>query len=475
MSYKNKIATSILALAGLTLVAGCGGTPAASTSSAPTSASTSSSGGEVTPSKDLKADITFWHTIGKANLDTLNTMITQFNAIYPNINITTTSQGGYDTLKDTISNAIPAGTTPTMAYCYPDHVAEYLAAGAVINMDKYINSTTYGLGVDNGLGDGAQSDFIQTYWNEGNNYTVDGVAKEGVYSLPFSKSTEVLFYNKTEFDKNGWSVPTTWEEMWSLCAQIKGTAGYENVSPLGYDSDANWYITLSEQKKIPYTSGTVEAGGSHFLFNNTDAKAMVTDLKAKYDAGYWKSQATLGNGTYTSTKFTNKEILMSVGSTGGTTHNYTENFTTGVAALPQADANDGKVIMQGPSICFFSKATPEQKLAAWLFYKFITNEKNSAIWSVSTGYNPVRTASFSDDIYTKRSDTSAAKGLVKTVADFLADDANHYSSWYYTSPAFKGSSTARLQMGALVGSVMLGTKSVDTAFADAMTNCLFAG
>ena len=131
--------------------------------------------------------------------------------------------------------------------------------------------------------------------------------------------------------------------------------------------------------------------------------------------------------------------------------------------------------MQGPSICFFSKATPEQKLAAWLFYKFITNEKNSAIWSVSTGYNPVRTASFSDDIYTKRSDTSAAKGLVKTVADFLADDANHYSSWYYTSPAFKGSSTARLQMGALVGSVMLGTKSVDTAFADAMTNCLFAG
>jgi hypothetical protein len=74
---------------------------------------------------------------------------------------------------------------------------------------------------------------------------------------------------------------------------------------------------------------------------------MVTDLKAKYDAGYWKSQATLGNGTYTSTKFTNKEILMSVGSTGGTTYNYTENFTTGVAALPQADANDGKVIMFG--------------------------------------------------------------------------------------------------------------------------------
>ncbi|OPZ34902.1 MAG: sn-glycerol-3-phosphate-binding periplasmic protein UgpB precursor [Tenericutes bacterium ADurb.BinA155] len=473
MSYKNKVATSILALAGLAMIAGCGENASSAKSSATsTPASTSSSASGVLPTKELKADITFWHTIGKANLDTLNTMITEFNKVYPNINITTTSQGGYDTLKDTISNAIPAGTQPTMAYCYPDHVAEYLAAGAVTKLDSYIDSPVYGLGVDNGLGDSAKSDFIQTYWNEGNQYTVDGVAKEGVYSLPFSKSTEVMFYNKTAFDANGWTVPTTWDQMWELCAQIKSTAGFEDKNPLGYDSDANWYITLSEQKKIAYTTGV---GKDHFLFNNADAKTMVTDLKAKYDLGYWKSQATLGNGTYTSTKFTAGDVLMSIGSTGGTTYNYTENFTTGVAAIPQADLNDGKVIMQGPSICFFNNATAEQKLAAWLFYKFITNTKNSAIWSVSTGYNPVRTSSFSDDVYTKRTDTTGAKGLVKTVADFLADSANHYSDWFYTSPAFKGSSVARVQMGALVGSVMLGTKDVDKAFTDAMANCLFAG
>jgi N-acetylglucosamine transport system substrate-binding protein len=58
-----------------------------------------------------------------------------------------------------------------------------------------------------------------------------------------------MFYNKTAFDTNGWTVPTTWDEMWALCQQIKGTAGYENVNPLGYDSDANWYITLSGAKE----------------------------------------------------------------------------------------------------------------------------------------------------------------------------------------------------------------------------------
>jgi len=397
-------------------------------------------------------------------------MITEFNKVYPNITITTTSQGSYDTLKDTVSNAIPAGTTPTMAYCYPDHVSEYLAAGAVMKMDDYINSTKYGLGVDNGLSDGAQSDFIQTYWNEGNQYTVDGAAVNGVYSLPFSKSTEVLFYNKTAFDKNGWTVPTTWDETWDLCKTIKATTGYESVNPLGYDSDANMYITLSEQKKIAYTSGT----GDHFLFNNADAKAMVTELKGYYDKGYYKSQATSANGAYTSTQFTAQTLLMSIGSTGGTTYNYTENFETGVAALPQADLNDGKVIMQGPSICFFNKATADQKLAAWLFYKFITNTNNSAIWSVLTGYNPVRTSSYQTTIYKDRADVDGAKGLVKKVADFLADSTNGYSNWYYTSPAFKGSSTARVEMGSLMGSVMLGTKTVEKAFADAMANCLFA-
>src|SRR5574344_1584590 len=182
MSYRKHLSNLILALAGLTLVTSCGPTtsaavssstapassapassstpasssaPASSSSSAPASSSAagSSSSGETRDLTKLKCDITFWHTIGKANLDTLNTMITQFNKVYPGITITTTSQGGYDQLKDTVSNAIPAGTTPTMAYCYPDHVAEYLAAGAVAKMDDYINSPVYGLGVDKGLAD----------------------------------------------------------------------------------------------------------------------------------------------------------------------------------------------------------------------------------------------------------------------------------------------------------------------------------
>ncbi len=417
--------------------------------------------------KELNCEITFWHTIGKTNQNTLNEMIGEFNKIYPNIKISHSQQGGYDDVKKAVSNAIPAGTTPTMTYCYPDHVADYLPSDSVVKLDNYMNSTLIGLGVDNGLGDKDASDYIQTYLNEGNNYTKNGVKLEGYYSMPFSKSTEVLFYNKTIFDASGWSVPETWDQMWDLCKTIKEAD--DTLIPLGYDSDANFFITYCEQAGIPYTTGE---GSNHFLFNNDKAKAFVNTIKdyscVEGGKGYWTSQAQLGSGTYTSTKFTNQELMMSIGSTGGTSYNVSGSFVTGVAALPQADKNNGKVIMQGPSICFMSDSSLSQRVGAWLFYKYVTNTHNSAVWSSMTGYNPVRTSSFGDDAYAKSSST-----LINTVLEFAATGSD-YAKWYYTSPSFKGSSAAREQITNLMSGVLTGTKTVDQAFEDAYQNCLFA-
>ncbi len=478
---KKKLLTGVLAVLSAAFIAtSCGETDkdngssnaddATSSQSSSNTADTSAFDQQVTALGDLKklsCEVTFWHTMGKSNQTYLDTFIEQFNKVYPNIKITGSQQGGYDELKTAVSNAIPAGTTPTMTYCYPDHVADYLPSDSVVKLDNFMNSKVIGLGVDNGLGDGDADDFIQTYLHEGDNYTVSGKKVEGYYSMPFSKSTEVLFYNKDAFETNGWQVPETWDQMWTLCETIKATYG-DDVTPLGYDSDANFFITYCAQNNIPYTTGE---GSEHFLFNNDKAKAFVNTIKdysANVGSGYWTSQTQLGSGTYTSTKFTNEEIFMSIGSTGGTTYNVSENFETGVAALPQSDLNNGKVIMQGPSICFMSDSTLAQRVGAWLFYKFITNTHNSAIWSSSTGYNPVRTSSFTDEAY-----ATSKSSLVNTVLQFTGTGSS-YADWYYTSPSFKGSSAARTQITNLMSGVLTGTKTVDQAFEDAYQNCLFA-
>ena len=323
-----------------------------------------------------KTKVVFWHTMGSGLQEVLDRMIKAFRKENPDIVIQHAAQGDYDDLYDKISSAIPAGKTPTMAYCYPDHVADYNTSKACIDLTTYINDTENGLAFTEE--DGLTSDIIEAYWKEGQEYL-----DQGVYSVPYAKSTELMFYNKSVFDAKGWTVPTTWEDMETLLATIVADPDYkgkEDFVPFGYDSDANFFITMCEQYGIPYTSLNKELGKGSADFNNLAAKKMVTKLDQWYKAGYLKTQATLG-GSYTSTKFKEGDLLMTIGSTGGTKYNYSENFEVGVAQVPQPStdpakrfdfftgtnvtplpgANNNHIIMQGPSICFFKKAQTLKK------------------------------------------------------------------------------------------------------------------
>ena len=278
-----------------------------------------------------------------------------------------------------------------------------------------------------------------------------------------------MFYNKDFFDTNGLTVPTTWDEMEAIMPTIK-SLGY---TALGYDSDANMLITMMEQEGIPYTSTEKD---NHFLFNNDRAKDLVRKLKTWYDNKWIITSGSSSDNVYTSNMFTQQadpKVVMTIGSTGGTSYNYTSKFEVGVAPIPGGTLNN-HVISQGPSICFFSRATAEEKYAAWLFYKWISNTDNSAIYSVLTGYSPVRKSSFVSKPFTDYVDDVTKEGKERLIQQTLAFN-QQLTDRFYTSPAFKGSSTARKEMDGIIANVFLGTKDVDKAFADALTNCLFAG
>lgn len=419
---------------------------------------------------DDTVTVTFWHTMGKANQDLLQSMIKSFNKLYPNIKINeSAATGSYEDLESMILKNVSIGNLPTMAFCYPDHVAEYLNSGGtgiVQDLSSFINDSEIGFTKAEGShkdADGnevyGKDDYVKTFWEEGSNYT-----KEGVYSVPFAKSTEALFYNKSIFDEHGWSVPQTWDQMWDLCREIKATL--PDVTPLGYDSDSNLFISLCQQMNIPYTSAT----GNHYLFDNAQAKAMMSDLKSKYDEGLFITKGSSGNNTYTSTKFTQSELLMSIGSTGGTTYNQSVNFEVGVAEPPAVDTNNKAVVSQGPSICFFNSkgnnSSNAQLRAAWQFYKFISSAENSTLYSISTGYQPVRTSSYETETYKQfAADTTSLMNKVAKASSGMLDS-------YFNSPVFVGSAKARSEVGSLVTAVLVNSKTVDQAFTDALSNCV---
>ena len=185
--------------------------------------------------------IKFYHSMGAALQEILNETIVEFNKIYPNITIEHESLGDYDGVRNQIKTEIAVGAQPNLAYCYPDHIALYNKANAVQTLDTLINDPTYGFTQEQ------LDDFIEGYYNEGK---VFGDGK--MYSLPLSKSTEVLYYNVealvaagvVDADGNA-APPKTWEEMAIACEKLK--AWDPNCIPLGYDSESNWFITMCEQ------------------------------------------------------------------------------------------------------------------------------------------------------------------------------------------------------------------------------------
>ncbi len=423
--------------------------------------------------------ITFYHTMGSNLTAVLDEYIAQFNALYPNIHVEYTSVGSYDDVRDQVSTEITVGNQPNIAYCYPDHVALYNLAKAVQTLDELIESDVTVTRADGteeklGLTDEQKADFIEGYYLEGQQFG-DGLT----YTMPFSKSTEVLYYDKTFFDANGLAVPTDWDQVEETCAKIKEID--PNSIPLGYDSSANWFITMTEQYGSEYTSATEP----HFLFNNETNRAFIKRFSEWYNKGYLTTQKLYG--AYTSGLFTSTSgvrCYMCIGSSAGATYQRPKAnadgsypFEVGIATIPQVDAGNRKVISQGPSVCIFKKSDPREVVASWLFVKYLTASTDfQAEFSMASGYVPVLKSVETNEVY----------------ADFLskADGGSYISALsakvcleqadaYYTSPAFNGSSTARDQVDILLNKCLPMNGSdldaqIEEAFEEAIDECEYS-
>ena len=426
-----------------------------------------------------EVELIFYHTMGANLREVLEKYITKFNELYPNIKITHSQVGSYDDVRDKISNELTVGNQPNIAYCYPDHVALYNLTKSVVTLDEIISSKAEVKRADGstevlGFTDEQIADFIDAYYQEGKEF-------EGgkMHTLPLSKSTEVLYYNKTFFDKHGLKVPTTWDEMEDVCAKILKID--PKCIPLGYDSEANWFITMTEQLKTPYTSAT----GDRFLFDTKENQAFVKRFAEWHKKGYVTTEEIYGS--YTSGLFTNQKAgearsYMCIGSSAGASYQRpTKNadgkspFDVGITTIPQADASNKKVISQGPSLCIFN-GTEQEVLASWLFVKFLTtNVEFQAEFSMASGYVPVIESVKDHPIYSKfLANANGGDNITALSAKTCLDQKDAY----FVSPAFNGSSEARDQVGQLLQYCMVQYKTakdvdamIDKAFKDAVAEC----
>ena len=94
---------------------------------------------------------------------------------------------------------------------YPD----IIAIGGDINYSNFLDSD---LLMD--ISDYQGLDSIkQTYLDI--DKELEFVPKEGVYAVPYMANAAGILYNKDIFEEHGWEIPTTWDELMSLCQEIQ--------------------------------------------------------------------------------------------------------------------------------------------------------------------------------------------------------------------------------------------------------------
>ena len=166
---------------------------------------------------------------------------------------------------------------------------------------------------------------------------------------------------------------------------------------------------------------------------------------------------------------------MSIGSSAGATHQRPTKtadgypFEVGIAPIPQVNAENPKVISQGPSLCIFKDANPQEVIASWLFVKFLTTTVEfQAEFSMASGYVPVLKSVAQNEVYAQFLASADGGDYISALSAKICLDQEKA---YYTSPAFNGSSAARDQVGLLMQAAFI---SADGGNLDAMIDQLFA-
>ena len=161
--------------------------------------------------------ITFWHALGGEHGEIIDGLVAEFNASQDEVEVDSQYQGNYGTLMQKLMAAVAAGNPPTMTGSYNNWTSVFIEAEAIVPMDRFIGDREVGLSPSE------LADFVPAFIQAN---TWDGT----LYSLPFNKSVQVLYYNKELLDQAGVAVPRTMEELAHAVREIKAKTGVPGLA-----------------------------------------------------------------------------------------------------------------------------------------------------------------------------------------------------------------------------------------------------
>ena len=413
--------------------------------------------------------ITFWAK-SDTNITQTNIYkkaIADFEALYPNIHVELSIYTDYGVIYNDVITRIPTKETPNVCITYPDHIATYITGdNTVVSLDALFDDEKYGLGGSELRFDGVTEDEIVSKFLE--ECTINGET----YAMPYMRSTEACYINKTFVEKLGYTVPDvlTWDFIFEVseAAMAKDEDGnflingQKTMIPFIYKSTDNMMIQMLAQKDAGYST----EDGEILIFNDT-TKELLTMVSEHAETGAF---STFKISSYPANFLNAGQCIFAIDSTAGATWMGTDaplsdivdekkvHFETEVRMIPQFNTENVEMISQGPSVCVFNKDDPQEVLASWLFAQYLLTNDVQIAYSQTEGYSPVTTKAQNSEVYrdylSRAGEDNALYYEVKLEATKLLIENTENT---FVTPVFNGSASLRNAAGQMVENV---TKSI---------------
>ena len=441
---------------------------------------------QIPESFDISRDyeITFWakNDTNKTQTDIYRKAIEDFQELYPNITVNLRLYTDYGRIYNDVITNISTGTTPNVCITYPDHIATYLTGvNIVVPLDGLFADSRYGLGGSELRYDGPTREEIVPRFLE------ECAFNGHYYAIPYMRSTEACYVNRTYVEALGYTLPEvlTWDYVWEVAEAAAARAedgtylvnGQKVMIPFIYKSTDNMMIQYLKQRGADYSTPEGDIG----LFNDT-TESFLYEIADHVDSGAF---STFKISSYPANFLNAGQCVFAIDSTAGATWMGAEaplsdisedafvDFETAVRMVPQYDPEHPQMISQGPSICVFNKADPQEVLASWLFAQYLLTDEVQIGYARTEGYLPVTVKAQESPAY---QDYLARSGEDNNMHYSTKLDASRlllsHTEDTFVTPVFNGSASLRNAAGQLIENVANAVRrgeTVDDAYMEALT------
>lgn len=340
--------------------------------------------------KEEPVTVSIWHVYGGQVESPLNDLIDVFNETVgqeQNIQVQVGSVTNTNTIHENVLSSAfgdpGAADLPDMFISYPKTVLAMPDSTVLVDYRNYFKEEEL-------------AEFVPTFLEEG---TIDG----RLLILPVAKSTEIMFVNKTAFDRFAESTGVslsdleTWEGLYSMAEQYLEWTDAQTPDVPGdgtpffvHDYHFNYFQVGVESLGEDFFDGDRLAFGPAF------ETVWRPYARAALQGGVW-----LQSG-YATEPLRTGDSIVSVASSASVlyysdTVTYENNISEKVEiiALPCPVFSQGErmVMQRGAGICTV-KSTPEKEKACMTFLKWLTDSKRNVEFVTKLGYMPVKQESF---------------------------------------------------------------------------------